>query len=76
MYTSGAIVLTDDGAVVDKITHPKHEIPKTYNVTVVGKVAGEEIEQLKNEVDIGDFVTSKAEVKILKLDEQQNISRL
>ena len=76
MYTSGAIILTDDGDFVYKITHPKHEIPKTYNVTVVGKVTGEEVEQLKNGVDIGDFVTSKAEVKILKIDEQKNISRL
>ena len=76
MYTSGAIILTDDGDFVYKITHPKHEIPKTYNVTVVGRVTGEEIEQLKNGVDIGDFVTSKAEVKILKIDEQKNISRL
>ena len=76
MYTSGAIILTDDGDFVYKITHPKHEIPKTYNVTVVGKVTGEEIEQLKNGVDIGEFVTSKAEVKILKIDEQKNISRL
>ena len=65
-----------DGDFVYKITHPKHEIPKTYNVTVIGKVTGEEIEQLKNGVDIGDFVTSKAEVKILKIDEQKNISRL
>ena len=76
MYTSGAIILTDDGDFVYKITHPKHEIPKTYNVTVVGMVTVEEIEQLKNGVDIGDFVTSKAEVKILKIDEQKNISRL
>ena len=68
MYTSGAIILTDDGDFVYKITHPKHEIPKTYNVTVVGKITGEEVEQLKNGVDIGDFVTSKAEVKILKID--------
>lgn len=76
MYTSGAIILTDDGDFVYKITHPKHEIPKTYNATVVGKVTNEEVEMLKNGVDIGEFVTSKAEVKILKIDEQKNISRL
>lgn len=76
MYTSGAIILTDDGDFVYKVTHPKHEIPKTYNATVVGKVTNKEVEMLKNGVDIGDFVTSKAEVKILKIDEQKNISRL
>ena len=76
MYTSGAIILTDDGDFVYKITHPKHEIPKTYNVTVAGEVSSEDVETLKNGVDIGDFVTSKAEVKILKIDEQKNVSRL
>ena len=64
------------GDFVYKVTHPKHEIHKTYNVTVVGKITNNEIEELKNGVDIGDFVTNKAEVKILKIDEEKNISRL
>ena len=76
MYTSGAIILTDDGDFVYKVTHPKHEIPKTYNATVVGRITNDEVEQLKNGVNIGDFVTNKADVKILKIDEQKNISRL
>lgn len=76
MYTSGAIILTDDGDFVYKVTHPKHEINKTYNVTVVGKVSDEELEQLRNGVDIGDFVTNKANVRILKIDEEKNITRL
>ena len=76
MYTSGAIILTDDGDFVYKVTHPKHEIEKTYNVTIVGKVSNEEVEKLRNGVDIGGFITNKANVKILKIDEQKNISRL
>lgn len=76
MYTSGAIILTDDGDFVYKVTHPKHEIDKTYNATVVGKVSDEELEQLRNGVDIGDFVTNKANVKILKIDEEKNLTRL
>lgn len=76
MYTSGAIILTDDGDFVYKVTHPKHEIDKTYNATVVGKVSDEELEQLRNGVDIGDFVTNKANVRILKIDEEKNLTRL
>lgn len=76
MYTSGAIILTDDGDFVYKVTHPKHEIDKTYNVTVVGKINDEELEQLRNGVDIGDFVTNKANVRILKIDEEKNLTRL
>ena len=64
------------GDFVYKVTHPKHEISKTYNVTIVGKPTTEEIDKLKNGVDIGGFITSKAQVKILKIDEEKNISRL
>jgi 23S rRNA pseudouridine2605 synthase len=76
MYTSGALILTDDGDFIYKVTHPKHEITKTYNVTIKGNITNEEIEQLRNGVDIGDFVTSKAKVKILKFDEQTNRTRI
>lgn len=64
------------GDFVYKVTHPKHEIPKTYNVTVVGKITNNEVEMLKNGVNIGDFATNKADVKILKIDEEKNITRL
>ena len=64
------------GDFIYKVTHPKHEISKTYNVTVVGIITKDEVEKLKNGVDIGGFITSKAQVKILKTDEMKNISRL
>jgi len=76
MYTSGALILTDDGDFVYKITHPKHEITKTYPFTLKGIVTKEEVALLENGVDIGDFITSKAKVKILKTDLEQNKSRL
>lgn len=75
MYTSGALILTDDGDFVYKITHPKHEITKTYTVTIKGIVSKEDVIKLEQGVDIGDFVTSKAKVRILKTDEEQNKSR-
>ena len=34
MYTSGALILSNDGEFINKITHPKNEIEKTYNVTL------------------------------------------
>ena len=45
MYTSGALILTNDGEFVYKVTHPKHEIEKTYNVTIRGKITREEIDK-------------------------------
>ena len=76
MYTSGAIILTNDGEFINKITHPKNEVNKTYNATVRGIVTKEDVKKLENGVEIEDYVSGKAIVKILKTDEQKNISRL
>lgn len=76
MYTSGALILTNDGDFVYKVTHPKHEIEKTYTVTIKGIVKQEEVERLRKGVKIEDYVTKPAKVKILKTDDEKNISRL
>ena len=77
MYTSGALILTNDGEFVNKLTHPSHEIDKTYNVTLKGMVTKEDIESLKNGVEIDDgYVTKQAQAKILKIDEEKKISRI
>lgn len=77
MYTSGALILTNDGDFIYHITHPKHEVDKTYTVTLRGKVTNEEVESLRNGVTIDQqYLTKPAKVKILKIDEEKNISRL
>lgn len=76
MYTSGAIILSNDGDFIYKITHPKYEIEKTYNVTLKGKITEEEIEKLRNGVEIEDYTSGKAKVRILKIDSEKDISRL
>ena len=47
MYTSGALILSNDGEFINKLTHPKNEIEKTYNVTIAGVVNNEDCEKLK-----------------------------
>lgn len=76
MYTSGALILTNDGDFVYQVTHPKHEIEKTYTVTIKGIVTNEEVEKLRKGVKIDDYITKEAKVKILKTDEEKNQSRL
>lgn len=80
MYTSGALILTNDGDFVYKVTHPKHEITKTYTVTIKGIITNEEVENLKNGVEIDDngtpYLTKKAKVRILKTDIEKDISRV
>lgn len=77
MYTSGALILTNDGDFVYKVTHPKHEIEKSYTVTVKGEVSNEEIEKLRSGVEIEPgVITSKARAKRIMEDKEKNRTRL
>jgi len=76
MYTSGALILTNDGDFVYKVTHPKYEVEKTYTVTVKGIVNNEDVKKLENGVKIDNYISGKAKVKILKTNEEKNFSRL
>lgn len=76
MYTSGALILTNDGDFIYKVTHPKNEVNKTYNATVKGIVNKEDVMNLEKGVKIDDYISGKAQVKILKIDEQKGISRI
>ena len=77
MYTSGALILTNDGEFVYKITHPKNEITKTYTVTLKGLVSNEEINKLREGIILDDgFKTSRAMVKRIMEDKENNKTRL
>lgn len=76
MYTSGALLLSNDGEFVYKITHPKHEINKTYTVTLSGIVTEEDIQKLREGIKIENYITKPAKVRILKIDQESRISRL
>lgn len=64
--TSGALIMTNDGELAYRLTHPKHEIYKTYRARVAGILSNEKAARLRKGVDIGGFVTSPAKVSIIK----------
>lgn len=63
--SEGLLILTNDGKLQSKITEPKHKKYKTYWAQVEGKATDEQLEQLQNGIDLGDFVTSKAKAKLI-----------
>ena len=66
--TSGLLLLTNDGELTFRLTHPKHNIKKVYIAKVYGFPTKEKIEKLKNGVVIDGYKTSKANVYILEKD--------
>jgi 23S rRNA pseudouridine2605 synthase len=65
--------MTNDGDLAYRLTHPKHEIPKTYRARVAGVVSPTRVAKLRKGVDIGGFVTSPAQVKVVKQAERSAV---
>lgn len=62
--TSGLILLTNDGALANLLTHPRYEVPKTYRARVGGgPVDDEALRRLRSGVELDDGVTAPARVK-------------
>src|SRR5690606_11582997 len=45
--STGLILLTDDGELANRLTHPRYEVEKRYRVTVRGKLSDPDVERLK-----------------------------
>ena len=63
--SEGLLILTDDGALQHRLSHPKHKEIKTYWVQVEGVPKTEDLAPLLKGVDLGDFVTKPAQVRII-----------
>ena len=68
--TSGMLLMTNDGDLAQRLSHPKHQVYKTYRARVTGQLSSERIARLRNGVDIGGFITSKAVVNVIKQAER------
>jgi 23S rRNA pseudouridine2457 synthase len=64
--SEGLLILTDDGALQHKLSHPKHKETKTYWVQVEGAPQDADLVSLSKGVDLGDFVTQPAQVRLMQ----------
>jgi 23S rRNA pseudouridine2605 synthase len=67
--TTGLILLTDDGELANRLTHPRYGVPKTYRAVVAhAPVREEALERLRSGVELEDGRTRPAEAKRLAAD--------
>jgi len=65
--TTGLIVLTDDGELAHRLTHPSFEVPKTYRATVEGgRVSEAALRTLREGVELDDGRTAPARVRLVR----------
>jgi len=68
--TEGLLIVTNDGELANALTHPSHRVEKTYYVVCRGKVGREQVNALRNGVEIDGRRTYPAKVKVLHSDER------
>ena len=71
--TSGLLIMTNDGNLAYRLTHPKHNVYKTYRARVNGYLSPGRVEKLRNGVDIGGYVTAPAQVTLVKQGDRSAI---
>lgn len=64
--SEGLLLLTNDGDLHARLTHPRHEVPKVYQVRITGHLTKEEIARLEGGVSIKDHHTAPCHVRELK----------
>ncbi|HET6505573.1 MAG TPA: pseudouridine synthase [Baekduia sp.] len=65
--TTGLILLTDDGDLANRLTHPRYEVPKTYVAHVGAFVDERELRRLREGVELEDGRTAPAQVRQLEV---------
>ena len=66
--TSGLLVLTDDGELAFRLTHPRYKIAKEYIAVVAGSPSASDLESMRTGVQLEDGKTLPAEVEVIGFD--------
>ncbi len=72
--TEGLLLLTNDGELAQKLTHPSYEIRKTYRVKVLGIVPLAKLDKLRMGVELEDGLTAPATVDLIGYDREREMT--
>ncbi len=75
-HTEGLLLLTNDGSLTQAITHPKHHIPKVYEVKVLGLPSDEQLDKIRQGIKLDDGLTQPAKVILVNRDREKNVCEL
>ena len=63
MDSDGLLLLTNDGELANKLTHPRHSVPKIYHVTLKGAFVSEALKVLGEPIDLDGRLTMRVKVR-------------
>lgn len=64
--SEGLLIMTTDGALAQKLTHPSNEVPKTYLVKIEGVITETDLNPIRSGVEIEGYLTKKCKAHIVE----------
>lgn len=74
--TTGLLLLTNDGDLAFRLSHPKNEVEKVYIARVKGVPENAKLDAFRRGLRIEDYVTTKAEISVLKKANSESVLRI
>jgi len=74
--SEGLLLFTDDGALANKLMHPKGHIPKTYHVKTSVEVDNDTVKRLNKPFEIDGYVTQPAECTVVSMKKGATVLRV
>ena len=74
--TEGVLLLTSDGEGANRLMHPRYEIERVYEATVVGVPAPSAFAKLKGGIDLGDPTPARADAEVTRFHPRGAVVRL
>ena len=76
MVSEGMLLLTDDGELKNRLTHPSHSLPKLYRVKVGGAVSEDQVKLLSSKMEIDGYVIRPVGVSVSEIDESGTVLKM
>ena len=71
--TTGVLMFTNDGEIAEKLTHPSYDKKKIYQVSLDGKLRGEDYDKILSGVELSDGVIAADELEYIEEDDHRKL---
>ena len=76
LVSEGMLLFTDDGDLANKLTHPRHSVPKSYRVKVAGEVTEEQMRILRSPIELDGKPIIPVDVTVHRIDETGTVLKM
>ncbi len=74
--STGLIILTNDGDLINELTHPSAKVPKLYRVSINDKISQNDIDKMYKGIEIEPNKKAYAEVDVIEIDNEHTVMEI